>query len=170
MRFIISIILGFFTILAANAAEFTLTSKAFPNNGTIPPLYTCDGKNISPDLSWSNAPSNTKSFVLLLSSPDWSVANIYLWILYKIPANINSLEAKASKELPAGIGTGINYYYVSEYRGPCPPDHRIHHYVFTLYALDNMPDLSDGAELEEVLDEMDKHIIKQTSMTGTYIH
>ncbi|HLX70701.1 MAG TPA: YbhB/YbcL family Raf kinase inhibitor-like protein, partial [Verrucomicrobiae bacterium] len=47
-----------------------LTSTAFKNMQPIPRDYTCDGKNVSPPLSWKGAPAETKSFVLIIDDPD----------------------------------------------------------------------------------------------------
>lgn len=57
------------------------------------------------------------------------------------------------------------------YDGPCPPwnDERLHHYVFTVYALD-----TDRLELEDPFDgpgalkAMEGHVLAKASITGTY--
>jgi Raf kinase inhibitor-like YbhB/YbcL family protein len=170
MRAITSLFLGLFITSAANAAEFSLTSSSFSNNDKIPVLHSCDGKNISPQLSWSNAPSNTQSFVLIFSSPDWPIGAVYLWVLYNIPADIKELPEKANTNLPQDILVGNNFYSETSYRGPCPPDSIMRHYVFTIYALDSMLSLSDGAEVDELFSKMQKHILKKTELTGTFSH
>ena len=53
-----------------NLNTMEITSSAFKNNETIPSKYTCDGENISPPLSFSNIPENTKSLVLICDDPD----------------------------------------------------------------------------------------------------
>ena len=124
----------------------------------------------SPELSWSNAPSNTQSFVLILSSPDWTTGKVYLWVLYNIPGNTKELAEKANKDLPDGTLVGNNFYDEADYRGPCPPDTLQHHYVFTLYALDTTLELPAGAEAEDILNKIGKHILKQTKLTGVFSH
>ena len=47
-----------------------ITSSAFDHNGSIPRIYTCEGKDISPPLSWSSAPAGAKSLVLIVDDPD----------------------------------------------------------------------------------------------------
>ncbi len=56
----------------AGAAEvmLTLSSPAFEHNGSIPGKYTSQGENISPPLEWSEAPTGTMSFVLIVDDPD----------------------------------------------------------------------------------------------------
>ena len=45
--------------------SFTLKSTAFPNGGVIPKKYTCDGADLSPALSWDDAPAGTQSLALI---------------------------------------------------------------------------------------------------------
>jgi phosphatidylethanolamine-binding protein (PEBP) family uncharacterized protein len=47
-----------------------IESPAFAPNGGIPALYTCEGKDVSPPLAWSGAPSGTRSFALIVDDPD----------------------------------------------------------------------------------------------------
>ena|SRR5437870_9251390 len=47
-----------------------LTSQAFSHGDSIPKQFTCEGQNISPELSWTDAPKETKSLVLILQDPD----------------------------------------------------------------------------------------------------
>jgi len=58
--------LFFLTGFYSSAQGLELKSSAFVSGSMIPSLYTCQGKNISPPLSWSGAPAGTKSFVLIL--------------------------------------------------------------------------------------------------------
>ena len=115
MDFIKSIIIGLLISATADAANFSLKSTAYSDSGRIPALYSCDGKNISPELSWSNPPDKTQSYALIFSSPDWTTGKVYLWILFNIPATTKELAEKANEDLPAGALVGTNYYYDSEY-------------------------------------------------------
>jgi Raf kinase inhibitor-like YbhB/YbcL family protein len=57
------------------------------------------------------------------------------------------------------------------YDGPCPPwnDALMHHYVFTVYALDLAQLPVDGNFTRpQVLDAMQGHILAQASLTGLY--
>ena len=73
-----------------------LTSKSFIQNGMIPILYTCDGQDISPELSWTEIPVGTKSLVLIVDDPDApdpadpKMTWVH-WVLYNIPPDINGL-------------------------------------------------------------------------------
>ncbi len=57
------------------------------------------------------------------------------------------------------------------YDGPCPPwnDSIVHHYVFTLYALDvDSLGLSGNFSADDVADAMEGHIVDSARLTGTY--
>jgi phosphatidylethanolamine-binding protein (PEBP) family uncharacterized protein len=54
----------------ANAMDFQLETAAFPPNGPIPDIYTCEGEDVPPPLAWSGAPAGTKSFALIVDDPD----------------------------------------------------------------------------------------------------
>jgi Raf kinase inhibitor-like YbhB/YbcL family protein len=161
---------GLGLMTSAAFADFSLKSSAFHNNERIPVLYTCNGDNISPPLSWEEAPAGTQSFVLILSSPGWINEEIYLWILYNLPAKLKSL-TQGIKILPSGTQVGTNYYEETQYRGPCPPDKRVHPYVFTLYALDKpLAPIDDELEAPALLDRIKPHILKKTTLTGVFSH
>lgn len=170
MRMVIMIIFSISLITVVNAAEFEMRSTGFTNQGRIPVTYTCDGKNISPQLSWTNSPSNAESFALILSCPDCTSGTDFLWILYNIPNEITELAEGANTDLPEGILSGNNSFGDTIYRGPCAPDTLTHHYVYTLYALDKKLDLSAEAELEEVLVKIKHHVIKQARLMGVFDH
>jgi phosphatidylethanolamine-binding protein (PEBP) family uncharacterized protein len=48
----------------------TLSSSAFSDGGEIPARYTCEGDDISPELSWSDVPAGAQSLVLIVDDPD----------------------------------------------------------------------------------------------------
>ncbi len=100
-----------------DAKKITLMSPAFKNGDKIPVLYTCDGDEISPPLSWSGAPGETKSFTMLYQNHrDWTY-----WTLYNIPADKTSLPAGIPevKNLDDGNTHGINSEKLFRYFGPC---------------------------------------------------
>jgi Raf kinase inhibitor-like YbhB/YbcL family protein len=150
-----------------------LTSKNFQHQGEIPRLYTCDGKDVSPSLSWTGAPAGTKSFALIVDDPDAPDPKApkmtwVHWVLYDIPAGVVSLaEGISSKNLSQGTLEGSNDWKRTGYGGPCPPIGR-HRYFFKLYALDTvLPDLRQPtkAALEKA---MSGHILEKAELVGTY--
>jgi len=151
----------------------SIASGAFSHNSEIPTLYTCDGRDISPPLSWDNVPQDGKSLVLIVDDPDAPDPKApkmtwVHWVLYNIPPDTKRLkEALKHNELPAGTLEGINDWKRTGYGGPCPPIGK-HRYFFKLYALDIV--LSDlhnptKAKLEAA---MKAHIIAKAELIGTY--
>ncbi|MDH3526266.1 MAG: YbhB/YbcL family Raf kinase inhibitor-like protein [Gammaproteobacteria bacterium] len=150
-----------------------LASTAFKHNGEIPPPYTCDDRDISPDLSWSGLPAGTQSLALIVDDPDApdpaAPRTTWVhWVLYNIPPAANGLEQATGRDaLPAGTGEGVNDWGRTGYGGPCPPVGR-HRYFFKLYALDTtLPDLGKP-DKSDLLRAMEGHILEQVELVGTY--
>jgi Raf kinase inhibitor-like YbhB/YbcL family protein len=121
---------------------FKLSSSAFPNNGSIPQQYTCDGANSPPPLKWHGVPATAKSLALIVVDPDapdpQAPKRTYVhWVVYDIPASANGIGDAGSA--PAGARDGLNDWNRRGYGGPCPPIGR-HHYFFKLFALDTVLD------------------------------
>jgi Raf kinase inhibitor-like YbhB/YbcL family protein len=146
-----------------------IKSSSFKHEDMIPAKYTCDGQNISPPLSWSGAPEKTKSFALICDDPDAPVGLWVHWVLFDIPANVNSLPENVSRhEEIAGLGkNGKNTSQHSGYDGPCPPG-GTHRYYFKLYALDTMLNLKPGLTKDELLAAMKGHILAEAQLMGKY--
>lgn len=145
---------------------FNLTSPAFSANDRIPSQYTCDGDDYSPPLAWQEIPTGTHSFVLIVTDPDAPAGTWDHWILYNIPASIHALPVNM-KALPPGTQVGENSWHKTTYNGPCPPD-REHHYLFKLYALDVVLQLTDGATRPQLEAAMAQHILATTELVGRY--
>lgn len=146
---------------------FSLSSTATSDQGALPVLYTCDGKNTSPQIRWSGAPDKTQTFALILSDPDAPNGTFYHWVLYNIPKNISKL-SEGIKTLPAGTLTGNNSAGESKYKGPCPPKGANHHYIFTLYALDTKLNLAAGADASALQTAMQSHVLSKAEFTALY--
>jgi Raf kinase inhibitor-like YbhB/YbcL family protein len=149
---------------------FALSSTSFPNGGDIPRKYTCDGADVSPDISWSAPPAGTKSLALIADDPDAPVGTWTHWVLYDLPPGTTSLAEGVSKidELPAGGRQGRNDFRKIGYGGPCPPPGKPHRYFFKLYALDKALNLAAGATKQEVEKAMAGHILAQAEWMGKY--
>ena len=151
--------------------SLTLTSDAFVNGQSIPAKYACTGRNVSPALAWSEPPAGTQSFALIVDDPDAPMGTWVHWVLFNIPADARSLQ----EDLPVtGKNVDPNAIYVGKnssgkigYDGPCPPG-GTHRYFFKLYALDALISLLPGASKDQVLKEMDGHILAQAELMGTF--
>jgi len=112
------------------APNFVLTSSAFAEGAAIPKKYSCDGENVSPQLKWSGAPANTKSFALIMDDPDAPGGTFTHWVAFDIPATQTEI-AEGAKSVGKG---GKNGRGQTGYTGPCPPSDT-HRYFFTLYRI-----------------------------------
>lgn len=150
---------------------FELRSSAFKAFGEIPDKYTCEGDNISPEVTWREAPEGTRSFVIIVDDPDApNPASPQMtwvhWVLYNIPSNVQSLP-EAIQKMPGGTLQGLNDWRQKGYRGPCPPIGR-HRYHFKIYALDIvLPDLETPTK-DELLAAMRGHVLGQAEMVASY--
>lgn len=142
-----------------------LTSDAFANGQSIPAKYSCVGKNISPALTWTEPPSGTASFALIVDDPDAPMGTWVHWVLYNIPAEARSLQEGFSAQDPVSVGKNSSSHL--SYDGPCPPN-GTHRYYFKLYALDSAFSLSPGATKDGLLQAMDGHILAQSELMGTF--
>lgn len=145
---------------------FQVISSAFEDGGAIPAVYSCDGQDRSPALSWHDVPAGTQSFVLIVDDPDAPGGRFTHWVLFDIPADVRSL---TENESATGI-QGINDFQTAGYNGPCPPPGGSEHrYLFTLYALD-IPsiELSQRATRREVESALQGHVLGQAQISGRY--
>ena len=176
-------------------SSFRLTSSTFANNTTLPisaiwnPPSTspnpCSidgspGGDQSPALSWTRPQDqgNTRSFVVILYD---ETAGFFHWGMYNIspsrtglPQNAGVADSHYGEQVQNEVSGGV------QYDGPCPPPNRppnVHHYVFTVYALDTMLDLQSSANfpargptLYEALVEAGRNgdILESASITGLY--
>lgn len=148
----------------------SISSPAFKEGEQIPAEYTCQGKDISPPLAWHGIPMDTQSLALIMDDPDAPGGTFTHWVLFNLKIEWHILAAALTTEsqLPGGIKQGKNDFGRFGYGGPCPPPGRPHRYRFTLYALDQKPDLEAGAFREQLIDAMKGHILDQGHLTGTY--
>jgi len=152
------------------AMAFEITSGAFSEGAVVPSRFTCDGKNISPALSWVGVPAGTKSFALICDDPDAPMGTWVHWVIFNISPKKAGLPegVPAVRELSDGTRQGINSFRRVGYGGPCPPTGPAHRYFFKLYALDAKLDLPAGSTKKHVLDAMKGHILGETKLTGQY--
>ena len=153
------------------AAAIELTSSAFEYGQPIPPKHACTGdaatslKDVSPDLSWSEPPTGTQSFALIMDDPDALNGTWDHWILFNIPASTRSLPE--SMPVNSGFSNGNNSWGRPGYGGPCPPS-GTHRYFFKLFALDEKLAISEGASKGELEKAMVGHILAQGELMGTF--
>ncbi len=146
-----------------------ITSPSFDGGELIPSVYTCDGKDLSPPLEWTGAPPETKSFALISDDPDAPAGTWVHWVVWNIPASVNSLEEDRPKKesLPGGIWQGTTDFRRIGYGGPCPPS-GTHRYYFRLYALDTLLELPATTTKGWLEEAMKGHVLAQAELMGKY--
>ena len=102
----------------------------------------CGGQNISPELSWVNAPEGTRSFAITMYDKDAPTGGgFWHWLMFDIPASVGELRPDAGNTFghlaPVSAIQSLNDYGTYGYGGPNPPHgHGWHNYMITLYALE----------------------------------
>lgn len=150
--------------------ELKLSSSAFAADGAIPSKHTGEGVDVSPALSWSNAPEGTKGYALICHDPDAPLISangtygFVHWTLYNIPGAVTALEEGSDQ-----YTQGQNNFGKSGYNGPLPPEgHGQHKYYFWIIALDAELDLPAGLTLWELLAKVEPHALAMNRLIGTY--
>lgn len=166
---------GFLLLAAAagrGAAHLEVRTSAFRPGGAIPRKFTCDGEDVSPEISWSAAPEGARELALICDDPDAPGGTFTHWVIWGIPKSVSSLP----EGIPAGDGVrslgsarqGTNGFRVRGWRGPCPPPGKPHHYHFRVYALSDRIELPAGSAVERVREAMAGRIVAQGEVVGVY--
>ncbi|GAB3918667.1 YbhB/YbcL family Raf kinase inhibitor-like protein [Larkinella terrae] len=167
------------------APPMRLTTTAFADGGIIPIKFTqaapgaAPGGGTSPELSWTNVPAGTQSFVLHMHDVDvarnkTADDNLH-WLVWNIPGTLTSLP----EGIPAGAKLSDGSFQVNvftpSYRGPgAAASGPLHHYVFELFALDTKLDIMPGADGEgsairvKILKAMEGHVLGKAAYVGLF--
>ena len=156
-------------------AALTVTSPTLTAGQPIPKQHSADGENTSPAFAWTGAPGTTKSFALICDDPDVPMPQPFVhWVIYNIPgaakglpANIPIDPAAAMPAEIAGATQGPSGFRRPIYRGPAPPPGKVHHYHFTVFALD-VAGLPAGLTKAQLVEAMAGHVVGQGELVATY--
>jgi Raf kinase inhibitor-like YbhB/YbcL family protein len=145
----------------ADTQGLTVTAP-WPDNGFIDAKYTCKGANVSPPISWSGVPAETKE--LALSLVDLDASDFVHWVVAGLdPASTGIVEGK----LPAGATQATNGFGKAGWNGPCPPDGQ-HTYLLTLYALPAPSGIKSTTQGSAAINSLDAHKLASVAMTGLF--
>jgi Raf kinase inhibitor-like YbhB/YbcL family protein len=155
---------------AVTILKMKLTSTSFENDSLIPKRFTCDGDNISPQLFWGGVPDKTKSVAIICEDPDAPNGTFVHWVIYNIPHDSQALlpNRPATEVLPHGVRQGKNGAGKFGYTGPCPPPGKLHHYHFSVLALDEMLNLTGDVTRDKLTAAIKGHVLGIGHLVGTY--
>lgn len=156
-----------------------LKSLSFQDTAAIPAAYTCQGKNISPELSWSMTPPEpVASYVLVVDDPDAQrvIGKTFVHWVAVFPGTVTHVPEGTSGNL-ANVDSKAfelpNDYKKAVYQGPCPPAGSGKHlYRFTLFATTKpLSDLTGQflqapCTAESCRQTLGRSIIAETVLTG----
>jgi len=153
----------------ATVASITVTSKTFPSGGAIPVDFTCDGKNLPPELTWSAPPEGTASLAIVIDDPDAPGGVFTHFVAVNLSPDLRSLKEGFDAQA-IGAKIGRNDFDHASYDGPCPPRGELHRYRFRVLALNRALGIADGAARGAVDAAMNGRLLGEGTLVGTFGH
>lgn len=157
---------------------FTLTSESVTDgqslgNDQVSGIMGAGGSDVSPQLSWSGFPAETKSFAVTMYDPDAPTGSgFWHWAVADLPASVTELAAGAGdgSELPGGAVTLANDAGLKRFIGAAPPaGHGPHRYYIAVHALPvESLELPDGATPAYLGFNLFSQAIARAVIHGTY--
>lgn len=129
-------------------STFTVTSATVRDGQPLPLAHHSGmsgvpgGEDLSPQLSWSGAPSGARSYAVTVYDPDAPTGSgFWHWAVANIPGDVTSLPAGAGDDRGSGLPDGAlqlpNDARACRFIGAAPPaGHGEHRYFVTVHALD----------------------------------
>lgn len=151
-----------FTLSSSDIAEGQQLAQDFVFKG-----FGCEGSNVSPSLSWANAPEGTESFAITVYDPDAPTGSGWWhWFAFNIPVDVNELPSDSGT--PEGAIALKNDYGTSGFGGACPPPGEVHRYQFTVHALSTKLELNDSVSNALAGFMVNANSIASASITAVY--
>ncbi|MCC6984073.1 MAG: YbhB/YbcL family Raf kinase inhibitor-like protein [Bauldia sp.] len=140
-----------------------LVSSSFEHSAEMAQKHGKRFDNISPALSWSDAPAGTLSFALSMIDRYPAVDGFVHWLVADLAPDLTSL--------PEGAGDGsmpAPAREIEPYAGPYPPSDT-HPYEFTLYALGTERlGIREGASLRQFENALAPVTLATATLVGTF--
>jgi Raf kinase inhibitor-like YbhB/YbcL family protein len=157
---------------------FTLTSNSITDGAPLATpqvsgIMGAGGEDVSPQLSWSGFPKETRSFAVTVYDPDApTLSGFWHWAVANLPADVTELPADAGNggELPGGAVTLVNDAGMRRFVGAAPPaGHGVHRYYVAVHAVDvDKLDMTEDASPAFLGFNLFQHAIARAYLYGTY--
>ena len=137
--------------------------------------FGCAGGNVSPHLSWSDAPEGTESFAVTCFDPDAPTGSgFWHWVVVNIPAEVTEFPAGAGNpggSMPGDALQSRTDFGVPGYGGPCPPegDHP-HRYIFTVHAVGGTLPVDADTSAAVIGFQLHFNTLAKATLMGLYKH
>jgi len=160
--------------IVATDAYLDLTSPAFANGARLPERFTADGDGVSPPLLWSDPPSGTARFALIVEDPDAPATQPLVHaIVWNLPADERRLAEGAisgdGDDADDGRDVGRNSFWSENWLPPDPPTgHGSHDYVFQLFALSEAAAIGSNPGRSELMKALAGNVLAAGMLVGTY--
>ena len=140
--------------------DINVTSPMMQEGRPLPAAYTCESEDepVSPPLSWSGLPDDVGSIALVVDDPQ---AAVVFWVVYDLDPQLVELRQNT---VPADAKLAQNSAGDTAYGAPCPEEGDAHSYRFTVYALDDTLDLSEGSALNPTLEGIADQAVARGSL------
>lgn len=154
---------GLSTPTQTSPQTMTVSSPVFGSNVRLPAIYTCHGPGLSPPLQWSGATKPVaKSFAIVVDDSQAPIEPYVYWLVFDIrPTTV----AIGQNQLPTGAKQADNSAGKAGYDAPCPT-RNAHEYRFTVYALNAVIKLPNGAGLRATWSAIASHVIATGRLTA----
>ena len=157
---------------------FTLTSNSIIDGEPLATpqvsgIMGAGGEDVSPQLSWSGFPKETRSFAVTVYDPDAPTASgFWHWAVANLPATCTELPEGAGDGslLPGDALTLANDAGLRRYVGAAPPaGHGPHRYYIAVHAVNvEKLELAEDASPAYLGFNLFMHAIARAVIVGTY--
>lgn len=153
-------------------APMEVRSPAFDDNGEIPILHTCDGGGQSFPLAWSQGPSGTKGYAVVVTDATLGGTDNVHWVVYDVSDYYLLGNAPSTYKGP-GTSLQTPSSFATEtfgYSPICPPT-GTHSYVVTLYAVSERPlsGVTSASTPRDVIAKLEAKKLATATLKGKYL-
>lgn len=157
------------TTTAGSVAKtsFTLTSPDMVAGGAMPIAFTCDGQSQTPSLSWTNGPTGTTGYALVMHHSPGPGDTHWYWVVYNIP--LTTIKVAAGASAAGTLGTNSVNSQLA-YAPPCSKGPGLKTYTYTAYALSATPSFTAGTKVSRdvLLAAISNITLASSSLDVTY--